>query len=127
MFALRLSEFEIEVMEIIWELGEASTPSIHKLINSRRIVKYSTVKTIVDRLEKKHSITRSRVEGRTIFYRPIREQKSVRIPLLKNFINKVFKGKSRPLVAHIIQEEELTIEDIEYLELVLQKRKSKLG
>ncbi len=123
---MSLSDFELEVMQIFWEGDENTAPIIHKRLAQRREVKYSTVKTIIDRLEKKHSIKRSRCEGRTIYYSPIKEQQTVRVPLIKDFINRVFLGKSRPLAAHILEQEDLNLEDIEYLESLLKERKKDL-
>lgn len=120
---MSLSNFELEVMQLFWEMNEATAPQIHKIIEQRREAKYSTVKTIIDRLEKKKSIKRCRIQGRTIYYSPINEKQSVRAPLIKDFINKVFLGESRPLAAHILEQEELNLEDIEYLESVLKERK----
>jgi len=123
---MALSNFELEVMQLFWEMSEATAPQIHKIIEQRRDVKYSTVKTIIDRLEKKQSIKRCKTEGRTIYYSPVNEKKSVRTPLIKEFINKVFLGESRPLAAHILEKEDLNLEDIEYLESVLKERKKDL-
>lgn len=121
-----LSDFELEVMQLFWETKESTAPQIHQIIQHRRDVKYTTVKTIIDRLEKKGSLKRCRTEGRTIFYTAATEKQSIRTPLIKDFINKVFLGKSRPLAAHILEQEELTKEDIEYLEAVLSERKKEL-
>lgn len=126
MVNMSLSDFELEVMQIFWQLKEASAPEIHKTIEKKRAVKYSTVKTIIDRLEKKAAVARSRSEGRIIFYLPVMEKQNVRTPLIKEFINRVFLGKSRPLVAHIIEQEQLSIKDIEYLESVLREKKKEL-
>lgn len=123
---MALSDFELEVMQLFWLHKEASAPQIHKLIEQKRDVKYTTVKTIIDRLEKKQSLKRSRTEGRTIFYAPTSEKQTVRTPLIKEFISKVFLGKSRPLAAHILEEEELSLDDIEYLESLLKERKKDL-
>ena len=49
---MSLSDFEFEVMQLFWEMKEATAPQIHKIIEQRRDVKYSTVKTIIDRLER---------------------------------------------------------------------------
>ena len=123
---MQLSDFELEVMQFFWQLQEAAAPQIHKLIQQSRDVKYTTVKTIIDRLEKKGSLRRAKMEGRTIFYAPTSDKLNVRKPLIKDFISKVFLGKSQSLAAHILEEEELTKEDIEYLESVLKKRKARL-
>ncbi|WP_105172326.1 BlaI/MecI/CopY family transcriptional regulator [Pseudoalteromonas sp. T1lg24] len=123
---MALSNFELEVMQLFWHHKEASAPEIHKQIAHTRDVKYSTVKTIIDRLEKKGSVKRSKTQGRTIFYAPTTEKQSVSVPLIKDFINKVFLGKSRPLAAHILEQEALSMDDLEYLESVLKERKKDL-
>ncbi len=123
---MALSNFELEVMQIFWNCKESTAPQIHKIIQKRRDVKYTTVKTIIDRLEKKGSLKRSKTQGRTIFYVPTSAKQSVKVPLIKDFINRVFLGKSRPLAAHILEQEELSMEDIEYLESLLKQRKKGL-
>jgi BlaI family penicillinase repressor len=120
---MTLSDFELEVMQLFWQMNEATAPQIHKQIEQRRDTKYTTVKTIIDRLEKKEAIKRTKSEGRTIFYLPIIEKHNIRRPLIKNFIEKVFLGKSRLLAAHILEQEELSLDDIEYLESLLKERK----
>jgi len=123
---VELSDFELEVMQLFWSNPETTAPEIHQIITSKRTVSYSAVKTIIDRLERKGALNRSRKEGRTIFYTPSVERNQLRKPMIKDFINRVFLGKSKPLVAHILQEESLSLEDISYLESLLKKRKKEL-
>lgn len=123
---MELSDFELEVMQLLWESPNSSAPAIHQMIEKKRPVSYSTVKTIIDRLEKKTAVTRSDQQGRTIFYSPLVEKNQLRRPMVKDFINRVFLGKSKPLVAHILQEEELSLDDISYLESLLKQRKKDL-
>ena len=120
---MELSDFELEVMQLFWEKPNASAPTIHQIIEKKRSVSYSTVKTIIDRLEKKGALTRSDQQGRTIFYSPSVEKNQLRKPMIKDFIKRVFLGESKPLVAHILQEEELSLDDISYLEALLEQRK----
>jgi len=123
---MELSDFELEVMQLFWKNPESSAPTIHQIIEQKRAVSYSTVKTIIDRLEKKGALNRSGQQGRTIFYSPSIEKNHLRKPMIKDFINRVFLGKSKPLVAHILQEEDLSLDDISYLESLLEQRKKEL-
>ncbi|MDH5432311.1 MAG: BlaI/MecI/CopY family transcriptional regulator [Gammaproteobacteria bacterium] len=121
-----LSDFELEVMQLFWQYPESTAPEIHKLIEQLRPVSYSTIKTIIDRLEKKQAISRSRQQGRTIYYFPLIEKNQLRKPMIKDFIKRVFLGESKPLVAHILKEEALSLDDISYLELLLEQKKKEL-
>jgi len=123
---MELSDFELELMQLFWKNPESSAPTIHQMIEQLRPVSYSTVKTIIDRLEKKGALNRSGQQGRTIFYSPSVERNQLRKPMIKDFINRVFLGKSKPLVAHILQEEDLSLDDISYLESLLEQRKKEL-
>lgn len=123
---MELSDFELEVMQFYWRMDEATAPEIHQQISSKREVSYSTVKTIIDRLEKKRALKRNRQQGRTIFYAAAIEKNQLRRPMIKDFIDRVFLGKSQPLVAHILEEEELSLEDIHNLENILKERKKEL-
>lgn len=123
---MELSDFELEVMQLFWSNPESTAPEIHQIITVKRAVSYSTVKTIIDRLENKGALSRSRQQGRTIFYKPIVDRNQLRKPMIRDFINRVFLGKSKPLVAHILQEENLTLDDISYLESLLKERKKEL-
>lgn len=121
---MKLSDFETEVLQLFWQQKQASAPEIHKTIIKTKDVTYSTVKTIIDRLEKKGAIQRASKKGRTIFYTTSASANSMRKPMLDNFINKVFGGNSRSLMNHLIENESLSDEDLEYLKQVVNKDKS---
>jgi BlaI family transcriptional regulator, penicillinase repressor len=123
---MELSDFELEVMQLFWQTPHSTAPAIHQLIEQQRTVSYSTVKTIIDRLEKKGAIKRDDQKGRLIFYSPLIEKNQFRKPVIKDFIQRVFLGKSKPLVAHILQEEDLSLDDISYLEDLIKARKEEL-
>jgi BlaI family penicillinase repressor len=124
---MKLSEFEYEVMQLLWGLGESTAPELHKLIIKSKQVSYSTVKTIIDRLEEKKAISRIKQYGRTIVYAPLVSKDSLRKPLIKNFISKVFSGNPQSLMNHLLEDSELSKEDIDYLQSVLNKKKKGLN
>ena len=119
-----LSDFELEVMQLFWQLGEASTPRLHKEISKKRDVSYSTVRTIVDRLEKKDAIQRKTMDGRAISFQPKLEQEKVSYSLVKNFVRRIFSGESRSLFSHLLEDESLDEDDIKYLESLLARKKN---
>ena len=120
---VKLSEFELEVMNLLWKLEDSTAPELHKEIIKNKDVTYSTVKTIIDRLEKKSAIKRIKNYGRTIVYAPAIEQESMKKPMIKKFINKVCAGNPRLLLNHLLEDEKLTDDDIAYLQNIINKRK----
>ena len=120
---MKLSEFELEVISLLWKLKESTAPALHQEILKTKSVTYSTVKTIVDRLEKKGAIKRIKNYGRTIVYASAIEQSSVQKPMIKKFISKVCAGNPRLLLNHLLEDEQLSDEDIAYLQSIIDKRK----
>ena len=112
---MRLSEFELDVMTHFWSDRELSAPELYERIGSARGVTYSTVKTIIDRLEEKGAIERVANRGRTIFYAPVIKRERVRKPLVKAFLRRLFGNDLRPLFAQLLQDEKLSGEELEYL------------
>lgn len=119
---MKLSDFELEIMNILWEKKQSTAPELHSVIQKYRNVTYSTVKTIIDRLEGKSAVRRVKQYGRTIIYAPLISQEKMQKPLLKKFIDKVFAGNPGLLLNHLLEDEELTDSDIEYLKSVINKK-----
>jgi BlaI family transcriptional regulator, penicillinase repressor len=124
--SMRLSEFELDVMTHFWSDRELSAPELFERIGAERGVSYSTVKTIIDRLEEKGAIERITSRGRTIVYTAIIKQARVRKPLVKAFLRRLFGDDLRPLFAQLLKDEKLNDEELEYLrELVAAAQKGK--
>ena len=121
---MKLSEFELDVMQHFWEEGSCSAPDIHKWITENKKVAYSTVKTIIDRLEGKGALKRQRLEGRSIVYAAAIEREAISNKLLPAFLRRFFNGNSSQLIAHLIKDDELSDADIAFLEKFIANRKS---
>ena len=124
--SIRLSEFELDVMTHFWSDKELSAPELYERIGTERGVAYSTVKTIIDRLEQKGAIERVANRGRTIVYSPTIKRERVRKPLVKAFLRRLFGDDLRPLFAQLLQDETVSAEDLEYLrKLVAEAERTK--
>jgi BlaI family penicillinase repressor len=124
---MNLSNFELEVMRLIWRDKEVIVPELHKELSQERDLSYSTVKTIVDRLEEKGAITRLRTYGRTILYGPAIAEKLLAKPLVNDLMRRLFGGEARPLISHLLKDENLSLDDLAYLEEVIAKKRQGLG
>ena len=120
---MKLSEFEAQVMAVIWELGECSAPQVHQAITQQRQVTYSTVKTIIDRLERKQAISRTRADGRTIFFQATTQPAKVQGGIVDRLLNTVFAGDRRPLLAQLLDSDKLSRDDLEYLAELVEAKK----
>lgn len=119
---MHLSEFELEVMQALWRLGETTAPELHAAINRKRDISYSAVKTIVDRLEAKGAVRRVSRVGRTIVYASVIDEEEARADLLQDYTDRLFPGDDRiPLFNALIRERKLTHEEIAFLRDLLKQ------
>jgi len=121
---MKLSEFELDVMQRFWDEGACSAPAIHKWISEDKKAAYTTVKTIIDRLEDKGAIQRERTEGRSIVYSAMIAKEDISKKLLPDFVRRFFHGNASHLITHMIKDDKLSEEDITYLENFLADRKN---
>lgn len=113
--AVGLSRFELEIMEILWKLGESSVREVQDAIQERKRPAYTTVQTIFARLEEKKAVRRTRKIGNAFLFEPVLTRTSVYRRLIDNFLD-LFGGSAEPVVAHLLETGKLTLEDLKALE-----------
>ncbi len=111
--AMKLSEFELDVMQLLWQQEPCTAAQLHELLSQNKKVAYTTVKTIVDRLEQKGAVARAGQQGKAIIYRSCVDQSTLSDQATPGFMQRFFGGDSRSLIAHFIQQEALNEDDIE--------------
>lgn len=112
---ITLSRFELEIMEILWKLGEASVREVQEAIQERRRPAYTTVQTIFARLEEKKAVRRTRKIGSALLFEPLIAREPVYRRLIDDFLG-LFGGSAQPLVARLLETGQLTLEDLKALE-----------
>jgi predicted transcriptional regulator len=110
----RLSPFELEVMQVLWRLGEASVREVQAALAPGRRPAYTTVQTIVARLEEKGAVRRTRKVGNATLF----EAKLARAPVLGRLLDELVTlfGGSQPLVSHLMETGRLDLADLHALE-----------
>lgn len=120
---MKLSDFELTVMQLLWQCEQASAPELHQKITKKKDVTYSTVKTIIDRLEKKGAIIRSDQIGRTIFYQALMAATDIQKPMFRSMLSTLFGNNKKQLINHLFENENLNSSEIAYLEELIKKSK----
>ena len=111
---------ELAVMKVVWRLEEASVREVYETLRKRRPVAYTTVMTMMSTLEAKGYL-KKRAEGRAFRYRPARPEGRVITSLVREFVERVFDGASRPLLAHLVMEGRLTQGEREELKRLIDE------
>ncbi|MBK9376015.1 MAG: BlaI/MecI/CopY family transcriptional regulator [Holophagales bacterium] len=107
-----LTEVELEIMHVVWELGDATVKQVHDVLSARRPVAYTTVMTMLGLLAKKGHLKREE-SGKAFVYRPAHPKGRVVSKMLDDFVARVFHGSARPLVLALLKDRRISKRDLE--------------
>ena len=115
-----LTEQELEIMKIVWERETVTVRDVYETLLERRKVAYTTVMTMMKILEQKRYLKMSQAD-RAYVYQPARPKGQVIGDMVRDFINRVFNGSAEPLLVHLVEEHELSPEDLEEIAKLRRK------
>lgn len=117
------TRLEMELLEALWKLGSASIREIQQSLPLDRRPEYTTVQTIVYRLEEKHAVERVKKIGNAHIFRPLVSRKTTLGTLIDDFME-TFGGSPEALVAHLFESGRLSLRDLRDLEKESKARRS---
>jgi BlaI family transcriptional regulator, penicillinase repressor len=112
---IKLTKFELEVMKAVWELGPTSIREIQEKLPEKKRPAYTTVQTIIYRLEEKGAVRRVKKIGNAHIFEAAVTKKSAHRRLINELLD-LFGGSARPLMAHLVETGKLSLEDVRELE-----------
>ena len=115
-----LGETEMEILNHVWKLGEASVADVREEILKTREIAYTTVMTIMKNLSDK-SYLKYRKEGMSYIYSAAVHPDQVRFSLIDRLIDKVFQGSPKDLVQTLVQSENLTEKERNEIKKLIDK------
>jgi BlaI family penicillinase repressor len=115
-----LTEQELEIMKIVWERESATVRDVYETLLERRKVAYTTVMTMMKILEQKKYLKRTQAD-RAYVYRPAQPKRLVVGAMVRDFINRVFNGATEPLLVHLVEEHDLSPEELEEIARLRRK------
>jgi BlaI family transcriptional regulator, penicillinase repressor len=118
---VKLTKFEMEIMRALWDIGTGSVREIQERLPEKRRPAYTTVQTIVRRLEEKNAVRRLKKIGNAFIFEPVVTQKSAHVGLINELLD-LFGGSARPLMAHLAETGKLSLEDVKELEQMLESQ-----
>lgn len=116
----RISEGEWEVMQCLWKKSPLTSQEIIDQMGHHP----QTIKTYLGRLAKKEAVRFSR-QGRAYLYEPMVTERECQRAESHSFLSRVFGGSVKPLLTHMVEEEQLSDEELNELRQLLRRRKSK--
>ncbi|MEK6289010.1 MAG: BlaI/MecI/CopY family transcriptional regulator [Acidobacteriota bacterium] len=119
--SIRLTRFELEIMHALWEIGSGSVREIQERLPEKRQPAYTTVQTIVRRLEEKGAVRRLKKIGNALIFEPVVTRQSAHHRLINELLES-FGGSARPLIAHLAETGKLSLADLKELEGMIARR-----
>jgi BlaI family transcriptional regulator, penicillinase repressor len=111
-----LYDRELEVMEVLWERGSATVAEVRDALDEE--MAYTTVLTVLRRLEDKSYVSRQEA-GRAHRYFPAIERQAARESALQRLTRRLFNGSPELLVTHLVSQKRLSPTQIRRLREML--------
>jgi BlaI family transcriptional regulator, penicillinase repressor len=118
-----LTAHELELMKIVWPHADGVTVrDVYEELRKRRTIAYTTVMTSMKTLEQKGYLKASQ-QDRAFVYKPAQPKQTVIKAMVRDFVNRVFNGSGRPLVVHLLEDDQLTEADLRDITRMIGKKR----
>lgn len=102
-----LGEAEMELLQLVWEMGSATVNDVHERVLQSREVAYTTTMTVLKKLADKGYLKIEK-RGNAFVYSPHEKPETVQAGILGSIIEKVFGGSASALVQTLVKQETLS-------------------
>jgi predicted transcriptional regulator len=108
-------------MKVVWDLGSPTVREVYEILRRRRKVAYTTIMTTMNILADKKLLKRT-PQGRAYIYRATRPKKDTLKSMVRDFVGRVFDGSARPLLVQLVEDEQLTEQDLQQIQDIIRKK-----
>jgi len=116
----KVSRFELELLEQLWKLGPASVREVQEALPEKKRAAYTTVQTMMYRLEEKGAVRRIRKIGNAHVFEAIFTRKAVYRRLIDDLLE-LFGGSVAPVMSHLAESGKLSLEDVRAAERIVSR------
>ena len=120
----KLTKIELRIMEALWTAGASSVREIQEALPSKNRPAYTTVQTMVYRLEAKGAVRRVKKIGNAHVFEAAISRDSAQRRLIDELLS-FFGGRTQPVMAHLIETGRLTLDDVRDAEKTLRRLEKK--
>jgi len=120
----RLTKLELQVMDALWTRGASSVREIQEAFPDKDRPAYTTVQTMVYRLEGKKAIRRVKKIGNAHIFEAAISRNAAQRRLIDDLLA-FFGGRPQPVVAHLVETGKLTLDYVQEAEQLIRKLSKK--
>ena len=108
-------------MRVLWDRQEATVADVQRALDLDRPLAYTTVATIMSRMEEKGLITH-RADGRVFYYRPLVSEDGIGTSMVGELIERIFGGSPSELVSHLLQSDQIDRSELDRIKKLIRER-----
>ena len=120
----QLTQLELKIMGALWAQGRASIREIQETFPEKDRPAYTTIQTMVYRLEAKKAVRRVKKVGNFHVFESVVSRDAAHRKLIDDLLA-LFGGSTQPVMAHLIESGKLTLEDVKEAERLVRKLEKK--
>jgi len=120
----RVTRFELQLLEKLWELGPSSVREVQEALPDDHRPAYTTVQTMIYRLEEKGAVRRVKKVGNAHIFEALLTRKAVRKRLVGDLLE-MFGDSPASVMSHLVETGKLTLADIRAIEKELANKEKK--
>ena len=120
----KLTKLELQIMEVVWTKGPLAVREVQERLPAAKRPAYTTVQTVMYRLEAKKALRRTRKIGNAHLFEASISRASAHKRLVDDFIA-LFGGSIQPVMAHLVDAGKLTLADVRQAEARLRELQKK--
>jgi predicted transcriptional regulator len=118
----RLGERELDLMQALWDRGEATVGEVLEILAGQdKTVAYTTVQTMLNRLEEKGHVRRDK-RGRAFVYRPVMKEPAAATVAVRRVVDRFFGGDPAQLATHLV-EGAIAARDLDRIQALIDERR----
>jgi predicted transcriptional regulator len=115
---------ELQIMEVLWKQGQASIREVQEAFPEKKRPAYTTIQTMVYRLEAKKAVRRVKKVGNFHIFEAAVSRELAQRKLIDEFLA-LFGGRAQPVMARLIESGKLTLADVKEAEKILRDLEGK--
>ena len=120
----KLSPLELQIIEALWTHGALSVREVQEQFPEDARPAYTTVQTTLYRMEAKKAVRRARKIGNAHIFEPVVTRQATQGRLIDDLL-RLFGGRMQPVMAHLVETGNLTLEDVQEAERLLREMPAK--
>lgn len=122
-----MSSLELEVMDVVWELGDCTSAQVIDAFTKKRPLAPTTIRTVLTNLRTKGYIKPIPTIGRGFMFRPTVQRESVARRSLRELLTSLFGNSPRQAIAYLLDDANVSEDELDEIRRMVDERKRKGG